>query len=76
MAGSGDDVEAEVVADVEAAGLGHVLLQKGVLLPPQQQDGRAYLARAERQEAAEILCYITLHYMTLIRCFYSKTTYK
>lgn len=34
VAGSGDDVEAEVVADVEAAGLGHVLLQERVLLPP------------------------------------------
>lgn len=37
MARPGDDVETEVVTDVEAAHLGHLLLQEGVLLPPQQQ---------------------------------------
>lgn len=32
-----DDVQAEVVADVEATGLSHVLLKEGVPLTPQEQ---------------------------------------
>lgn len=39
VAGPGDDVEAEVTPDVEAALLRHVLLQEGVPLSPEQQNG-------------------------------------
>lgn len=37
VAGPGDDVETEVIPDVDAARLGHLLLQEGVPLAPQQQ---------------------------------------
>lgn len=45
----GDDVETEVVADVEAAGLGHLLLQESVPLPPQQQHRRPNVVLAQRE---------------------------
>lgn len=51
VTGPRDDVEAEVVADVDAAGLGHLLLQEGVTLPPQQQHWRLHIIVSERQEA-------------------------
>lgn len=51
VTGPRDDVEAEVVADVDAAGLGHLLLQEGVTLPPQQQHWRPHIVVTERQEA-------------------------
>lgn len=44
VTGTRDDVEAKVVPDVEAAGFGHVLLQEGVPLAPQEQDWGSYLA--------------------------------
>lgn len=47
----GDDVETEVVADVEAARFGHLLLQEGVPLPPQQQHRRADVVLAQREGA-------------------------
>lgn len=50
---SGDDVQAEVVADVEATGLGHVLFEEGISLTPQEQHGRAHLALIEREETAK-----------------------
>lgn len=37
VAGSRNDVETEMVSDVEAARLGHFLLQERVALAPQQQ---------------------------------------
>lgn len=40
VAGPGDDVETEMIPDVEAACLGHFLLQEGVPLTPQQQHRR------------------------------------
>lgn len=46
-----DDVETEVVADVEAARLGHLLLQEGVPLPPQQQHRRPDVVLAQRERA-------------------------
>lgn len=52
VARPGDDIEAEVVADVEAAGLGHLLLQEGIPLPPQQQHRRPDVVLAQRQGAA------------------------
>lgn len=49
VAGPGDDVETEVVPDVEAAGLRHLLLQEGVPFPPQQQHRRpdVFVAQGE-----------------------------
>lgn len=44
-----DDVQTEVVADVEATGLGHLLLQEGVPLPPQQQHRGAHVGLAQWQ---------------------------
>ena len=40
VTGPRDDVEAEMIPDVEAACLGHLLLQEGIPLAPQQQHRR------------------------------------
>lgn len=53
VAGSRDDVETEMIPDVEAAGLGHLLLQEGVPLPPQQQHRRPDVVMAQGQGAVE-----------------------
>lgn len=53
MTCAGDDVQAEVVTDVEATGLGHVLLEKGVPLTPQEQHWRAHFTLIEREETAK-----------------------
>lgn len=49
---AGDDVQAEVVADVEATGLGHVLLEERVPFAPQEQHRRAHLALIKGEETA------------------------
>ena len=49
----GDDVQAEMVPDVEAAGFGHFLLQEGVPLAPQQQHRRPDVVLAQREGAEE-----------------------
>lgn len=51
VARPGDDVQAEVVPDVQAACLGHFLLQEGVPLPPQQQHRRPDVVLAQREGA-------------------------
>lgn len=40
VAGPRNDVEAEMIPDVEAASLGHLLLQERIPLSPQQQHRR------------------------------------
>ena len=51
VTGPGDDVETEMVPDVEAACLGHFLLQEGVPLAPQQQHRRPDVVLAQREGA-------------------------
>lgn len=51
VTGPRDDVETEVIPDVEAACLGHLLLQEGVSLAPQQQDWRSDVILAQGQGA-------------------------
>ncbi len=53
VTGSGDDVQTEVIPDVEAACLGHFLLQEGVSLPPQQQHRRPDVILAQGEGAEE-----------------------
>ena len=48
-----DDVQAEVVADVEAAGLCHALLQEGVALAPQEQHRGAHTLLGQGQRAGD-----------------------
>lgn len=47
-------VETEMIPDVESACLGHLLLQEGVSLAPQQQDWRSDVVLAQRQGAKKI----------------------
>lgn len=52
VAGPGDDVETEVIPDVDAARLGHLLLQEGVPLAPQQQHRGPDVVVAQGEGAA------------------------
>ena len=52
VAGPGDDVETEVIPDVDAARLGHLLLQEGVPLAPQQQHRGPDVVVAQGERAA------------------------
>lgn len=52
VAGPGDDVETEVIPDVDAACLGHLLLQEGVPLAPQQQHRGPDVVVAQGEGAA------------------------
>lgn len=69
VASPGDDVETEVVADVEAARLGHFLLQERVPLPPQQQHRRpnVVLAQRERTVGKKVLEFLTFFKFSCIR---------
>lgn len=51
VTGPGNYVETEMIPDVKAACLGHLLLQEGVSLAPQQQDWRSDVVLAQRQGA-------------------------
>lgn len=51
VTGPRNNVETEMIPDVEAACLGHLLLQEGVSLAPQQQDWRSDVIRAQGQGA-------------------------
>lgn len=51
VAGPRNNVETEMIPDVEAAGLCHLLLQEGVSLAPQQQDWRSNMVLAQRKGA-------------------------
>lgn len=51
VAGPGNDVETEMIPDVEAACLGHFLLQEGVPLTPQQQHRRPDVILAQGEGA-------------------------
>lgn len=51
VAGPRDDVETEVVPDVQAAGLRHLLLQEGVPFSPQQQHRRPDMFMAQGEGA-------------------------
>lgn len=51
VAGPRNDVETEMVPDVEAARLGHFLLQEGVTLSPQQQHWRPDVILAQGEGA-------------------------
>lgn len=53
VAGPRNDVETEMIPDVQAAGLGHFLLQEGVALAPQQQHRRPDVILAQGEGAME-----------------------
>lgn len=53
VTGPRNDVEAEMVPDVEAAGLSHFLLQKRVPLTPQQQHRRPDVVLAQGEGAMD-----------------------
>jgi len=53
VARPGNDVETEMIPDVQAACLGHFLLQEGILLAPQQQHGRPDMILAQGEGAKE-----------------------
>lgn len=54
VTGPRNDVETEMIPDVKSACLGHLLLQEGVSLTPQQQDWRSDVVLAQRQGAKKI----------------------
>ncbi len=53
VAGPRNDVETEMIPDVEAACLGHFLLQEGVPFTPQQQHRRPDVILAQGEGAKE-----------------------
>lgn len=60
VAGPGYDIETEVISDVEAARLGHLLLQECVPLSPQQQHRRPDVLVAQRERAGDKQIQVTL----------------
>lgn len=59
VAGPRNNVETEMIPDVEAACLRHLLLQEGVSLPPEEQDRRSDMILAQGQGARKTKSNIT-----------------
>lgn len=82
VAGPRNDVETEMIPDVEAACLGHFLLQEGVPLAPQQQHWGPDVILAqgeganEREEKKTHLCYMSTFPPQTLSYFYAGSSSK